>query len=122
MNETHPTKEQIEENYGYSIHEACTRLNMGINDLKDLCRSYNIARWPKVRKVRTKSDYFQCFSIHKTKVSTESKLKTITKQTKTFTPIVVPQPKEISIFQPTLKEETKNHSPQSKISIFNLCN
>jgi hypothetical protein len=120
-----PTKEQIEENYGYSIHEACTRLNMGINALKELCRSYNIPRWPKVRKVRSNSDSFQCFSINKIKLSTEKKPKSILKQNKTSTPnIELLHSVSFSTQDnsPKLKETTQTQHCHSKISILNLCN
>jgi hypothetical protein len=125
-----PTKEQIEENYGYSIHEACTRLNMGINALKELCRSYNIPRWPKVRKVRSNSDSFQCFSINKIKLSTEKKPHSILKQTKTLTlnlellhlQVAIPTKDNRPIVQPNQKETTQSQPLHSKISIKNLCN
>jgi hypothetical protein len=132
MKPTLPTKEQIEENYGYSIHEACTRLNIGINLLKELCRSYDIQRWPKVRKTRNSSDLFQSFSINKTKPCTENKPQILQKQTKTlktnieklhhniiFSPQQIQD--ETNIFQ-MIKPREKLEDKNSKISIFNLCN
>jgi hypothetical protein len=125
-----PTKEQIEENYGYSIHEACTRLNLGINELKELCRSYDIPRWPKVRKVREKSDSFQSFSINKSfKSQPENTTKVnnrniqVINQTKTVKPLiknqitVEPKQQENNVTQ----EQTENNQ-KDKMSIFNLCN
>jgi hypothetical protein len=126
MKPTLPTKEQIEENYGYSIHEACTRLNMGINALKELCRRYDIQRWPKVRKTRTSSDLFQSFSINK-KISTTENTKSISKQTKTLTTNleklhhnIVCSPQQIT--QTQTKQTTPSQSFHSKMSICNLCN
>jgi hypothetical protein len=131
-----PTKEQIEENYGYSIHEACTRLNIGINDLKELCRSYGIPRWPKLRKARGKSDSFQSFSINKTMRNHENSTKLnnkyiqITKQTQPVKPLIKNlhdqinfEPKEIEdVTKETLEQKEDDKNVNSKMSIFNLCN
>jgi hypothetical protein len=123
-----PTKQQIEENFGYSIHEACTRLGIGINKLKELCRSYSIARWPKYRKTRTNADMFQTFSI-KGNLSTEKKPKSISKQTKILTsnlgqhyfPPQTLQKNEAKTF-PMEKPRERNSIVNSKMSIVNLCN
>jgi hypothetical protein len=126
-----PTKEQIEENYGYSIHEACTRLNLGINELKELCRSYDIPRWPKVRKVREKSDSFQSFSINKSfKSQPENTTKVNNKniqvinQTKTVKPLIKNLHNQITV-EPKVQQEnnvTQEQTEKDKMSIFNLCN
>jgi hypothetical protein len=128
MKQILPSKEKIEENYGYSIHEACTRLGIGINSLKQLCRSYNIPRWPKSRKkTRKNNDCFQSFSI-KGDHFTQNKPQSIVKQTKALTK-TLEKPNCIKIqdnnksFPPSnenLKDE--NHCRSSKMSIFNLCN
>jgi hypothetical protein len=130
MKQILPSKQKIEENFGYSIHEACTRLGLGINLLKELCRSYNIPRWPKSRKTRKNNDCFQSFSI-KGDHFTETKPQSIIKQTKSLTktierpnclkmqdnnmsfPLSTP-PKEIS------KDSNQCRNP--KMSIFHLCN
>jgi hypothetical protein len=126
MKPTLPTKQQIEENFGYSIHEACTRLGIGINKLKELCRSYSIARWPKYRKTRTNADMFQTFSI-KGNLSTEKKPKSISKQAKSFTTNLELQCSQNfqrnKVFTQQKEKFTKTDQfINSRISITNLCN
>jgi hypothetical protein len=127
MKERVPTKEQIEEKFGYSIHEASSRLDIGIHALKELCRSYNIPRWPRYRKTRRNSDLFQSFSVIQKEKPTENKPKSISKQTKSLMNNVEqqvhlsPQNKEIPL-EIQLPETESIQFVISKMSINNLCN
>ena len=77
------TKDELEDCYGHSIHEACIILKLEMNELKVLkkdkffltfyfyfqkwCRHYNINRWPKKKSTEDKSVLFQTFSVPKNK-------------------------------------------------------
>jgi hypothetical protein len=103
---------------------------MGISELKELCRSYNIPRWPKVRKIRQNSDVFQCFSV-KERNPPDIKPQSISKQTKKLTinlekkciKFIFIQENNHSKIKPALKKKIEGDQLGNlKMSIFNLCN
>eukprot|EP01080_Neovahlkampfia_damariscottae_P000062 gene62-4311_t len=59
------TEEQLKKYFGYSMYEACVHLKLEINELKHLCREYNIPRWPKKKSKESKNQLFQSFNVPK---------------------------------------------------------
>jgi len=65
MSKRKVTKEELQSYFGYSMYEACILLKLEINEMKQLCRDYEIPRWPKKKSSDSKNQIFQSFNVPK---------------------------------------------------------
>ena len=120
-------KSDIEQYYGYSIHEAALRLDLPLNELKMLCRSFGIPRWPNKRKKMEESCMFKSFSVQMTSFKSNP-TKKFELQTATISKKIKHQNDQKVLSM--MNKETLNVQKMSeikptscsRISITNICN